>query len=155
MVSTTVYFIAHLIFTILNCLNDNALEISKWPLYIYSLYKDEYFNNYINSECCKEWNFYLCDLYTCTYLVRKCKNILLSWFQTKKETKNFIFNKKNKKFRMISFIFHYYQNYSGLPHTTSNINHYIKQEIFSSRTRTFFSKANTQMRSIFWGTMQY
>lgn len=43
---------------------------------------------------------------------------------------------------MISFIFHYYQNYySGLPHTTSNINHYIKQEI------NFFKNKNTFLQS--------
>ena len=56
----------------LSCFNDNVLEVSKWLLYILSL-KGKYFNDYINWECCKEWNFYLCDIHTCMYLVRKCK----------------------------------------------------------------------------------
>lgn len=36
-VSTTIYFIVHLIFTILSCFNDNALKVSKWLLHIFSL----------------------------------------------------------------------------------------------------------------------
>lgn len=38
-VSTTINFIAHLIFTILSCFNGHALEVPKWLLYAFSLLK--------------------------------------------------------------------------------------------------------------------